>query len=103
MDGYEVLPDELRSHADRVDGFASRMGTAADAANTVTMNNEAYGVICQPFAALLQPFEELGVRALQAARDTITDTTRKVRDTAGSYETTDRAHAVAYRGIEGTL
>ena len=102
-DGYEVLTGELRSHAGRVDGLVDRLRTAADAANQVTMNNDAFGVICQPFAALLQPFEELGSRAVAQSAEAVTDTASKVRDTATAYDTTDNAEATTFRTMGADL
>jgi hypothetical protein len=102
-DEFEVLTDELTAHAGKVDGLTDRMRTAVDAANTVTMNNDAYGVVCQPFALLLQPFEEWGVRTLRQAADTIADSAKKVRDTTQSYTTTDAAQRVTFTDIEGDL
>ncbi|WP_019814145.1 type VII secretion target [Saccharomonospora saliphila] len=83
--GYEVLTGELHAHSGKVDGFAERMRTAVDAARQVTMDNSAYGVICQPFALLLQPFEEMGVTALEQAAETISETAGKVREAADAY------------------
>jgi hypothetical protein len=103
MTGFELVIHELDAHAIQVDGLIDRLRTAVDAANTVTMNDSAYGVVCQPFAMLLQPFEELGVNTLRQAVDAFSDTAGKVRDTVKSYESTDRAHAVTYKGIEETL
>jgi uncharacterized protein YukE len=102
-DQYEVLTGELTAHAGKVDGLTDRMRTAVDAANTVTMNNDAYGVVCQPFALLLQPFEELGVRTLRQAADALTDSAKKVRDTATSYTTTDNAQGVVFTSYENDL
>ncbi|HET9144406.1 type VII secretion target [Actinophytocola sp.] len=103
MDGYEVLTSELDAHAGRVDGLTDRLRTAVDAAQQVTMNNDAYGVVCQPFAQMLQPFEELGVRTLQQGVDALSDTARKVRDTALSYTSTETTGAATYRSLEGGL
>lgn len=103
MSGYEVLSGELFSHAGKVEALAGRLRTAADAANTVTMDNSAYGVVCQPFAMMLQPFEELGVRTLRQAADAVADTAGKVRDTAEYYDSTDSATAGSLKGIEGAL
>jgi len=102
-DGYDVLTEELRTHAGKVDGFVDRLRTAADAANQVTMNNDAFGVLCQPFAMLLQPFEEMGSNAVSQAVQTVTDTAGKLRDTAGSYDTSDKAEAQTFTTIEGEL
>lgn len=99
MDGYEVLTGELDAHAGRMDGLTERLRTAADAATRVTMNGDAYGVVCQPFAQLLEPFEELGVRALRQGVDALAGTARKVRDTVQGYTATD----AGYRGMAGDL
>jgi len=103
MDGFGLLPGELDAHAGKVDGLTDRLRTAVDAANTVTMDNSAYGVVCQPFAMMLQPFEQMGVNALKQAADTLSETAVKVRDTAKVYETTDTMNAASHKGIEGTL
>jgi hypothetical protein len=89
-DGYEVLHDELDTHAGKVDGLAQRLQTAVDAAQQVTMDNSAYGVICQPFALMLDPFEQMGVKALQKAHDSVGDSAGKVRDAASQYDTKEK-------------
>ncbi|WP_020670557.1 type VII secretion target [Amycolatopsis nigrescens] len=84
--GYEVLQDELGTHAGKVDALAERLGTAVGAAQQVSMDNSAFGVICQPFALLLDPFEQMGVQALQKAQESVKDTAGKVRDAVTTYE-----------------
>lgn len=103
MEGFEVLGDELSSHAGRVDGLTDRLRTAVDAANTVTMDNSAYGVVCQPFALMLQPFEELGVRTLREGAEALADTAKTVRDTVRDYDRTETAEASRHQAIEGDL
>jgi len=103
VDGFEVLGGELSSHAGKVDGLTDRMRTAVDAANTVTMDNSAYGVVCQPFALLLQPFEELGVRTLRESAEALADTARKVRDTVRDYDTTESGEVDRHESIEADL
>lgn len=98
--GYEVLNDELTVHAGKVDGFSERMQTAVDAANTVTMDDSAYGVICQPFAMLLQPFEEMGVNALKTAVESLAETATKVRDSAAAYTEREGATGKALKSAE---
>ncbi|WIX85700.1 type VII secretion target [Amycolatopsis sp. DG1A-15b] len=93
--GYEVLADELEGQAKKAEAFADRLRAAVDAARQVTMNNDAYGVICQPFAMLLQPFEEMGVNALAKGVESISDTALGVRDALKIY--TEREKAVVQR------
>jgi Excreted virulence factor EspC, type VII ESX diderm len=99
-DGYEVLTGELDVHAAKVDGFADRLQTAVDAARQVTMDNGAYGVICQPFAMLLEPFEQMGVNALDKAAESVADTGAKVRDASRYYGGTETAEAATFRRTE---
>ncbi|GAA2998316.1 type VII secretion target [Actinokineospora diospyrosa] len=103
MSGYDVVTAELTSHASKVAALAARLRGAVDAANTVTMDDSAYGVVCQPFAMLLQPFEEMGVRALQQATDTVDTTAGQVRDTVEGYESNETAEAASFGSIEGAL
>lgn len=103
MDGYEVLTGELEAHAGKVDAFTDRLRTASDAANQVTMNDSAYGVLCQPFAAMLQPFEELGVRTLRQGGDAMAETARQVKDAAASYAGTETSESGRYRTLDGAL
>lgn len=99
-DGYEVLTGELDAHAGKVDGFADRLSSAVDAARQVAMNDSAYGVICQPFAMLLQPFEEMGVNALSKAMETIKETAGTVRDASRAYSGTETSESVRFRGTD---
>jgi hypothetical protein len=101
MDGYEVLAGELAAHTGKLDALSDRLRTAVDAAGQVTMNDSAYGVVCGPFALMLQPFEELGVRTLRQGVEVIADTARKARDAAASCSGTDTAEAAQYRGTAG--
>lgn len=95
--GFGVLGDELGGHAGKVDALADRMKTAVEAAQQVTMDNSAYGVICQPFAMMLDPFEQMGVRALQTASESINGTAEKVRDAVSAYERQEDATAEAIK------
>jgi hypothetical protein len=102
-DGFEVLSGELETHATRISGFADRLGAAADAANQVAMNDSAFGVVCQPFAMILNPFEQQGVQALRQAVESMGEVGRKVKDTAKSYDQTEQAETRSYENLEGEL
>ncbi|MFI6094957.1 type VII secretion target [Lentzea sp. NPDC051213] len=99
--GYEVAAGEVSALAGRVDGLAERLRTAADAARTVTMNDSAYGVVCQPFAMLLQPFEQIGVDALTKAAETVSENAAKLRETSRVYDDNESAQAARIGGIDG--
>nr|WP_042184235.1 type VII secretion target [Kibdelosporangium sp. MJ126-NF4]CEL16167.1 hypothetical protein [Kibdelosporangium sp. MJ126-NF4]CTQ94092.1 hypothetical protein [Kibdelosporangium sp. MJ126-NF4] len=98
--GYEVLTTELTAHASKVDGLAERLQTAVDAARQVTMNNDAYGVICQPFAMLLQPFEQMGVNALAQGSDKVREIAGTVRDAVKTYDAREANQTAAFKGTD---
>lgn len=101
--GYEVLTGELRSHSGKVSGLGERMDVAVQAAEQVAMDDSAYGVICQPFAILLQPFEEMGVQALQKAAEALRDSADKVTGAAEAYDAMEEATSADSQVIEGQV
>ncbi|WP_086663740.1 type VII secretion target [Lentzea kentuckyensis] len=98
MAGYEVLVDELEAHRRRLEALADRMREAVDAARQVSMTDDAYGVICQPFAMMLQPFEDKGVNALSSGAASLEDVAQGVRATAAAYSAQEDAEATRFRG-----
>ncbi|GAA1311800.1 type VII secretion target [Saccharothrix xinjiangensis] len=99
MTGYEAVTGEISALAGRVEGLSERLRAAADAARTVAMNDSAYGVVCQPFAALLQPFEEMGVQALVKAAETVADNAANLRGTSRAYDQRETAESTNFGGM----
>ncbi|KOX19207.1 hypothetical protein ADK67_34240 [Saccharothrix sp. NRRL B-16348] len=99
MTGYEAVTGEISALAGRVEGLADRLRTAADAARTVAMNDSAYGVVCQPFAMLLQPFEDMGVDALSKAAETVSDNAAKLRETSRDYDAQEAGESARFDGM----
>ncbi|ONI91312.1 hypothetical protein ALI22I_09655 [Saccharothrix sp. ALI-22-I] len=97
--GYEALTGEIGALAGRVEGLADRLRAAADAARTVAMNDSAYGVVCQPFAMLLQPFEDMGVDALAKAAETVSDNAAKLRETSRAYDEQESGESARFDGM----
>ncbi|MBB5958476.1 hypothetical protein FHS29_005084 [Saccharothrix tamanrassetensis] len=99
MTGYEAVTGEIGALAGRVEGLADRLRTAADAARTVAMNDSAYGVVCRPFAMLLQPFEDMGVEALVKAAETVSDNAAKLRETSRAYDAQESGESARFDGM----
>lgn len=97
-DGYDVLPDELRNHAGKLDALGDRLSTAMDAASQVTLGTQAYGQICQFFVPIVQAVSQPGVSALAEAAGSMDGTANGVRATAGSYDTTEQANTRPFTG-----
>lgn len=82
--GYEVGSD-LEAHARRLDGLSADLQQAVDAANQVSMPTDAYGILCQPFRAMLDPVEEFGLTALKNTVTAMDAQAQKVRNAAQTY------------------
>ncbi|MEV0703041.1 ESX-1 secretion-associated protein [Saccharopolyspora sp. NPDC050389] len=99
-DEMNVVIENLRTHASKVDGVVDQLTTAVDASQQVTMNNDAYGILCQPFALMLQPVEQYGVETLQKAVEAMQDTAENVRGAAEDYQSTDDDNSSMFRGMQ---
>lgn len=99
MTGFAVLPTELRSHAGGVDGLAQRIGEAMVAARQVSMDDAAYGVICQFLPPLLEEIEQQAADALGAGQTGVSELAIRLRHTADEYERRDDDSAVRFEGL----
>jgi Excreted virulence factor EspC, type VII ESX diderm len=95
-DHFNVLTDQLNGHASTLDGVRNQLSVALDAARTVSMPNDAYGVICQFFPPMIDPIENAGVDAINEAVSAMGNTARAVRDTATAYSDADTTNAAAF-------
>lgn len=98
-DGYELLASELDSHASHLDEVADKLRTARDAAVSVSLPTEAYGLICQFFPPLLSPIEKTGLDALTEAVEALEGNARDIRDSARNYRDQEDSAAAMFKGI----
>ena len=96
---YEVVSEELTKHAAHLDELVDRLGTAISAAETVSMSDEAYGLLCSFLPPKINPVEEEGMNALRAASEGVRATADNVRTTARSYEQTDDGNSASFEGF----
>ncbi|GAA0228767.1 type VII secretion target [Saccharothrix mutabilis subsp. mutabilis] len=85
MTGYEIVSDTLDAHGKELADLSSRIQTAIDAARTVSMPTDAYGIICQPFRMMLDPVEQWGLDALGEAVAAMEASGREVKNTVEQY------------------
>ncbi|MFD5830191.1 type VII secretion target [Lentzea sp. NPDC060358] len=97
--GFEVTSDVLEAHAKALEGLHGRLQGAVDAANTVSMPTDAYGIICQPFRMLLDPVEQWGMNALKGVADAMDATSKKVTETAKQYQAVEDQITNALKGF----
>lgn len=92
----EVVTEELTAHASHLDGLVDRLDTALSAAETVSMSDEAYGLLCSFLPPTINPVEEEGMNALKAASEGVNITADNVRATAVQYQDTDDGNSQSF-------
>jgi hypothetical protein len=95
-ENMEVVLGELTTHAGHLGDIESRLNTALSAARQVSMDNDAYGVLGQPFAWMLDPFEPMGSDMIQAAQDVVTNHIENLSKTAEAYGGTEEGNRVTF-------
>ena len=97
--GFNVTSDVLEAHAKALEGLHGRLQGAVDAANTVSMPTDAYGIICQPFRMLLDPVENWGLQAIKGAAEAMDATAKRVTETAKHYQAVEDQIAQTMKGF----
>lgn len=85
MAGFEIVAGTLDGHSKQLDDLSARIEGAVQAARTVSMPTDAYGIICQPFRMMLDPVESWGLQALQGAVEAMEAAGTAVRGTVAQY------------------
>ena len=82
---------QVERHAGRVEQVAAAMETARSAVRDVTMDGDAYGILCQFLPGILTPVFERGADALAGSVDALHETAAHLRHTAAGTFGTDEA------------
>jgi len=100
MPGDEVQfsADAANRHATSVDGVADAMRHARSAVHEVTMDSQAYGVLCQFLPGMLSPLFTLASTVLSTSATALGETAAALRTTATEMESTDTSSAERVRG-----
>lgn len=95
-DGFQIGVD-LTAHSQQLKGVMDALAQASDAARTVSMPTDAYGILCQPFRMMLDPVEKWGLDALQKAVDATETASEQVNTVAKQYQDSEDVSAKAFR------
>ncbi|HEX8347356.1 MAG TPA: type VII secretion target [Actinoplanes sp.] len=102
--GIAVRPAELRTHAHNVDGAGDQLGKAADAAESVSLNGDAFGLLIGFVGGWLQEKEAELAATYREATGALRTDAANLRSAAAGYERTDQSSAGkvtgAGRGLE---
>lgn len=99
-DHFEVVTDDLRTHAASIDAVRDRFGAVLSAIDTIAQDNEAYGIICQFLPPVLAGRQEEQKELTTMAQENLELLAEAVRATADEYDAVDEAVASDYRSIQ---
>ncbi|MEU5694090.1 type VII secretion target [Actinosynnema sp. NPDC020468] len=97
MAGFEIVGDTLDAHGRQLADLGTRLQGAVDAARTVSMPTDAYGIICQPFRMMLDPVEQWGLDALQGAVEAMEAAGQAVKTTVAQYREMEESIRDSFR------
>jgi hypothetical protein len=99
-DGYTVDPGGLGQHAGTVGTLADTLGQAVQAATSVTIGVQAYGLICGPlFVPIVTAVSAPAVLALQRGEAEVRSIATALGETATGYQAIDDQHAGSFDQI----
>jgi len=95
---FGVTPEALAAHGTGLEAVRSALGQALDAARTVSLPADAYGVICQFFPPLIDPVEASGTDALAGGVQALERTIDGVVATAREYQRVEDGNRGSFDG-----
>ena len=95
---FGVTPEALAAHGTGLEAVRSALQQALDAARTVSLPGDAYGVICQFFPPLIDPVEADGMDTLSAGVDAVARAIDGVGTTAAEYRHVEDGNRDSFGG-----
>ncbi|WP_051393113.1 type VII secretion target [Glycomyces arizonensis] len=92
-DQFDVVTDDLNTHAANIDALRERFGAIQSAMDSVVQDNEAYGIICQFLPPVLAGRQADQKDLVTMAQENLELLAQALRDTADSYTAADEAAA----------
>ncbi|HEY0000583.1 MAG TPA: type VII secretion target [Actinoplanes sp.] len=96
---FAVRHAEVVRHAGTVSAIADRVGTVAQAGQSVRPGPEAYGRLCVMVPAMLSALQDALVDGISSAAASLHDTAVRLRATGHDYDATDQRRAQAFDEI----
>ncbi len=95
---FGVTPEALAAHCTELEAVRSALAQALDAARTVSLPGDAYGVICQFFPPLIDPVKAEGMDTLSAGVDAVARAIDGVGTTAAEYQRVEDGNRDSFGG-----
>lgn len=92
-DQFDVVTDDLNTHAANIDALRERFGAVQSAMDSVVQDNEAYGIICQFLPPVLASRHADQKELVTMAEENLDLLAQALRAAAESYTAADEAAA----------
>lgn len=97
-DGFQVVPGELTTHADSVNGFGDQLSAAGDKGRGVDLGIGTYGIIGQAFSGGVRSnIAETG-GSIDEMGTALKDAATGLRESAKAYQQMDQDNAKLFQG-----
>jgi hypothetical protein len=100
---FDVVTDDLRAHAANIDAVRERFAAVLSAIESVSQDDEAYGIICQFLPPVLADRQAEQKELTSMAQENLEMLAEAVRGTADDYEAADEATAREQHSIQDQL
>lgn len=101
--GYDLSPEDLEAHKQHLGGVSDSLFDASTAAQGMGAPPNAFGIIGSFIPALLQPMITEASQVMQAAADSVDETSRMVGSTNTTYEAVEATEGRIFAALEGEL
>lgn len=102
-DQFDVVTDDLVAHAANIDSLRERFGAILNAIDSVSQDDEAYGIICQFLPPVLAGRQEEQKELTTMAQENLELLAQALRTTAESYDAADEAATQEHQSIQDEL
>jgi hypothetical protein len=102
-DGFTVDPEELRSHAGRLEELKGRFDAVMNASTFIEQDDEAYGTLCGWIAGCLEERHQGQDRITAYLAENFTLAAESLRACADEYEASDTESQGAFAELESRI
>jgi uncharacterized protein YukE len=97
-DGFQVVPGELNTHADSVNGFGDQLTAAGDKGRGVDLGIGTYGIIGQAFSGGVRSNISQTGGSINEMGTALKDAATGVRECAKAYQQVDQDNSKLFGG-----
>lgn len=102
-DGFDVDPEELRTHASNLEAFKDRFDAIMNASTHIEQDDEAYGLLCGWISGCLESRHQTQDDITSYVAENFTIAAEALRASAEAYENSDSESQTVFQELEGRI